>query len=555
MFCIFLVFGAVIYRLFLIQVLQRDFYRALAQDQNQTLEKLVPQRGDILMQDKNGSLSPLAVNREYPAVFLVPKEIQEKEKTSEILSGILGIEKEIILNKINKENDPYESLKSRLDDSSAEEISKQNLKGVYLTSEKLRWYPQEGLASHLLGFLGFKGDQKVGRYGVEEYYEEALAGKPGLVRADKDARGKWIMTGDYELEPAQDGSQLVLTIDPNVQFMAEQNLREVLEKWQSPSGSMIVQDPKTGAIKAMVSFPNFNPNEYSKVENIDDFLNPVTQKIFEPGSVFKPITMAAALDTGKINPDTTYVDSGSIQIKGYKISNAADRSYGLSTMTKVLEKSINTGVVFAERQAGDENFKQYVEAFGFNRPTGIDLSGETSGDTRNLKSNREIDFATASFGQGVAVTPLEITTAIGAIANDGKMMRPYVLEKKINSDGRQEITKPEIIRQVISEKTADKLTSMLVSTVRNGYDKIKIKGYFIAGKTGTAQVPDKEKGGYGDQTVHSFVGYAPAYDPKFIIFIKMDYPKGITFASDSLGPVFANMAKYLFTYYEIPPEE
>ena len=553
---LFLIFGLVACRLFFIQVLKHSAYIALAQDQNQISQKLIPNRGEIFVQDKDSSLTPLATLREYPFVYLVPREItDEKEKIAEELSKILEMDRNAILEKINKEGDPYELLKSKLSDQTTEQIQKLNFKGVYIGSENLRWYPQKNLASHLLGFVGFANDEKIGQYGLEGYWQENLAGKPGFLETEKDALGKWILTGDYNLEPAQDGDNLYLTIDPNIQFIAEQELKTVLEKWNASGGSVVITDPKTGAIKAMASYPNYDPNEYNKVKDINEFLNPVIQKLYEPGSIFKPMTMAAGLDTGKISPDTTYVDTGSVQIKGSVISNALNRSYGLSNMSKVLEKSINTGAVFVERTVGNENFRKYVEAFGFNRPTGVDLAGEIGGNINNLKGNKEIDFATASFGQGIAVTPLELVAALGAIANEGKMMKPYVVEKIVHSDGREEKIEPQPIRQVISEQTANKLTAMLVNTVRNGYDKVKIKGYFIAGKTGTAQVPLENEAGYGDETIHTFVGYAPAYNPKFLVLIKMDKPHGIGFASDSLGPVFANIARYLFSYYEIPPDE
>jgi cell division protein FtsI/penicillin-binding protein 2 len=541
--------------LFLIQVVQHDFYVALAEGRNQILNKLVPKRGEIYAFDKNGSEVPLAIGRQYPSVYAVPKEIEDPEYAAEILAQILGMEKDPILEKLKLKGDPYEPLKTRLEEDVAERIKSANLKGIYLDSEELRWYPQKFLACHSLGFLGFKKSQRAGQYGVEEFYEEELAGKIGLIKAQKDALGRWVMAGDYyEIESAQDGADIFLTLDPNIQFMAEQKLKALLEKWGSPSGSLIVMEPKTGAIKAISSFPDFDPNAYQNAGDIDVFLNPVIQKAFEPGSVFKPITIAAGLDAAKITPESTYFDTGSIQIGGYTIKNAAERSYGLSSMTQVLEKSINTGVVFAERKTGDEIFKKYIDAFGFGRQTGIDLAGEASGNISNLKSGREINFATASFGQGIAVTPLQMASAISAIANGGKLMKPYLVDKIVYADGQEKKTEPAVIRQVISGQTAAKLTAMLVSTVRNGYDKIKIKKYFVAGKTGTAQIPSPD-GGYSEETIHSFVGYAPAYDPKFLIFIKMDTPTGITFASDSLSPVFSDMAQYLLNYYEVPPEE
>jgi len=377
------------------------------------------------------------------------------------------------------------------------------------------------------------------------------------MKAARDAIGRMIFSGDYDLEPAKNGDSLVLTIDQNVQFMAEKELKGVAEKWQAESGTAIVMDPKTGKILAMASLPDFDPNEYSKVEKTEAFMNPAVQDVYEPGSVMKPITMAAGLDTGKISPETTFTDAGILKIGGYTITNAAEKSYGTCTMTKVLEKSINTGAVFVERAVGPDVFRQYVEKFGFMESTGIDLSGEVVGKTSNLKKGGpEINFATASFGQGISMTPISLISALGAIANNGKLMKPYVVEKIIHADGAEEQIEPEMKRQVISPQAASQLTSMLVSTVKNGYDKVKLSGYYVAGKTGTAEVPNLENGGYGTgKFIHTFVGWAPAYNPKFIILLKLDNPQGIRFASDSLSPVFGSLAKYLLSYYEIPPEE
>jgi cell division protein FtsI/penicillin-binding protein 2 len=356
------------------------------------------------------------------------------------------------------------------------------------------------------------------------------------------------------LEPAQDGSSLYLTLDQNIQYMVAQKMKALAGKWQAAGGCAIVMEPKTGAIRAMVSLPDFDPNEYQKTPDVDNFMNSCTQKLYEPGSVFKPIVMAAALDTGKISPETSYTDTGLLQIGGYTIQNAQNKTYGLSTMTNVLEKSINTGVVFVQRLIGGEVFKKYIEAFGFDEPTGVDLAGEASGDLRNIREDREINFATASFGQGLSVTALEMASAIAAIANNGQLMRPYVVEKIVQADGREQVVQPRLIRQVIVPQSAAKLTAMLVSTVRNGYDKVKLPGYFVAGKTGTAQIAES-RGYSAEDTNHSFEGYAPAYNPEFLIFIRLEKPRGIQFASESLAPVFTEMASYLFNYYEIAPEE
>jgi cell division protein FtsI/penicillin-binding protein 2 len=547
--------GVIIIRLFCLQVLQHGSYTALAKDQHELLQQLIPRRGEIFIQEKGDTWHPLAVNRSYQTAFLVPREVADKEELAQNISPLVGIAADKILEKLADPNDPYEPLKSKLDDETAQKIRELDLKGVYLINEGWRWYPQGNLASNVLGFVGMSEEQKIGQYGLEQYYENELAGQSGFLKSEKDALGRWLLMQDYNLEPAKDGANLYLTLDQNIQYVVEQKLKEVAEKWAIADGCAIVMDPQSGAIRAMASWPDFNPNEYQKVEHINDFMNSCTQKTYEPGSVFKPIVMAAGLDTGKISPETIYTDTGSVQISGYTIKNALEKVYGVSTMTKVLENSINTGAIFAERATGNDNFKKYSEAFGFDSKTGVDLAGEAVGNLNNLKTNREINFATASFGQGISVTSLEMASAISAIANDGKLMKPYLVEKSVDPDGQEKLTQPQLIRNIISPKTAGQLTAMLVSTVRNGYDKIKLTGYFVAGKTGTAQISLEGKVGYSDDTNHSFAGYAPAYNPKFLIFLMIGKPKGVQFASGTLAPLFAEIARYLLDYYESPPEE
>ena len=569
---IFLIAGGIIARLFLIQISKGGDYNEEAQKQQQILQSLTAQRGDIFIQDryKNMEISAsennntknyfvVATNRTYQMLYAVPKDIQEKDRAIKEISVILNQPESEIAAKINKPNDPYEPIAHKLTDEQAEKVKALKIKGLFLVPENWRYYPAGKLMSNALGFVSAIGDknQQVGQYGLEEYFQKALAGESGFMEAAKDAIGRMIFSGDYDLEPAKNGDSLILTIDQNIQFMAEKELKDVVEKWQAESGTVIAMDPKTGKILAMASLPDYDPNEYSKVEKPEIFMNPAIQDVYEPGSVMKPITMAAGLDTGKISPETTFTDPGILKIGGYTITNAAERSYGVCTMTKVLEKSINTGAVFVERLVGPDVFREYVEKFGFMEPTGIDLSGEVVGKTSNLKKGGpEINFATAAFGQGISVTPISLISALGAIANDGKLMKPYLVEKIIHADGAESTIEPEVKRQVISPQAASQLTSMLVSTVKNGYDKVKLKGYYVAGKTGTAEIPNPKGGGYGTgEFIHTFVGWAPAYNPKFIILLKMDKPRGINFASDSLSPVFGRLAKYLLNYYEIPPEE
>jgi len=553
---VFLVAGLIIARLFSLQVLKFDYYFNLAQDQDEFYKKLFPKRGEIFIKDlSTNEYYPVAVNKKFKYVYAVPREILEgREKIAEELSYILNLDKQEILEKINKRNDPYEPIKYKIEDSVAEKISKLKLCGIYIGEKEDRYYPARNIASHIIGFVGFKGDKKIGQYGIEGYYENDLKGKQGFLKGAKDASGDIIDSITSEIKPAEDGAKLILTIDKNIQFKAEKELKEAIEKWNAKGGTIIVMEPKTGKILSMVSFPDFDPNNYNKVKDINVFLNPAISYIYEPGSVFKPFTVAGALEEKLVTPDTTYKDTGKVKIKGYIISNAEGKLYGTPTITEVLEKSINTGAVFVQRKLGKELFKKYVEKFGFSQKTGIDLQGEVAGNISNLDSNRDIDYATASFGQGIAVTPIELITAFSAIANNGKMLRPFIVEKEIFYNDREKINHPVLISQVVSTSTAETLTKMLVSVVDNGYGKkAKVNGYFIAGKTGTAQIP--EKGTYSkDRTIHTFVGFAPAFNPRFAILIKLDEPKGIRFSADSCAPIFRKLAEFIFNYLKIPPQ-
>ncbi len=559
---VFLAGSGVLTRLFFLQIFHYQYYSAWAQDQHQLQQKLFPKRGEIFMQDfsakKRNSQNqyyPLAINKEFYQIYLIPKDIsqEKKEELAEKLSLLLNLEKETILQRMKKKNDPYEPLKHKVDPKIAEQIKEMNIPGLGISPEIWRYYPNNESACHLIGFVGISGEGRTGQYGLERYYEEELKGKDGFVSGGKDTTGYWIPSLTEKLELAQDGSNIILTIDQNIQFRAEKELKQIVEKWQAEAGTIIILEPKTGAIRAMANWPIFNPNEYNKVKNINDFINPSVQKVYEPGSVFKAITMAAGLDSGKVTPEMTYYDEGRIQIKGSYISNVDGKSNQIQTMTQVLEKSINTGSVFVQREVGQELFAEYIKKFGFGQETGIDLGGEVKGNISNLFTGRDINLATISFGQGITVTPINFLSAIGAIANQGKLMRPFVVEKIISPEGEEKITQPEIIREVISPESSKKLSEMLVSVIENGYGKkAGVEGYDVCGKTGTAQIADYERGGYSEETIHSFVGFAPAFNPEFAILIKLDKPKGIRFASDSISPVFGRLSEFLFNYLEIP---
>jgi len=559
-FFIILVGFILISRLFDLQILKHNFYKDLAANQHGIYQILFPKRGEIFIKDRfygrssSSQLFPLAISKDWAMVYAIPQKINNNEEVVKLLAPLLEIDESVLRQKIGKRNDPYEPLKHKLSSEVSEKISDLNIEGIVLASESWRYYPHGSLASHVLGFVGFSEDEQLGQYGIEGYYDPKLGGESGFLEGEKDAQGNLLAIAKHYFQPVEDGIDLILTIDPNIQFFVEGKLKEVAERLKAEGGTIIVEDPKTGAIKALANWPTFDPNNYSEEENINIFLNPAVQSLFEPGSIFKPITMAAALDEKLLTPQTTYQDEGFVKIGGYTIANSVKAPAGIRTMTQVLEQSLNTGAIFVQQLMGKEIFKDYVKKFGFNKTTGIDLGGEVKGDISNLNNKRDIEYATAAFGQGIAVTPIELIAALGAIANDGKMMRPYIVEKMIYSNGEEKITEPKTIEQVISEDTAETLTKMMVSVVENGHAKrARIPGYFIAGKTGTAQVPDLEKGDYSDKTIHSFGAFFPAFDPQFIVLIKLNNPQGIQFAESSVVPVFKEIAQYIINYYEIPP--
>jgi len=534
--CVLMVSSLILYRLFVLSYIRHGAYARTSQAQKENINNVLA-RGNIYLEDiSSGDLFLAATNKKFPLAYVVPAKADwtENIQTIENIASILQIDKDSIIKILEPKQNASKVLKRRLTSEEVEKLQSLELKGVGISYEMDRFYPGQKLAANTLGFLGYNQVGRSGQYGIEAFYNNELFGKT-----------------KEETDFARP-SDVVLTIDKNIQVFVEDRLENILKTWNAEGGIIIVQDPQTGKILAMADRPSFDPNHYADFP-ISSFLNKSVQGIFEPGSSFKPITMAMGLDLGKITPQTTFTDTGSVEISGYKIKNFSERIFGTQTMSQVLEKSINTGAMFVQNLVGDDNFLNYLINMGFGQKTEVNLPGEVGGDITNLYSGRKINYLTASFGQGIAVTPIQLINAYSAIANGGKVMKPYVVDRIIKEGGAQEITKPEVISIPISEKTSAKLRSMLVSVVDNGFDKARIKGYDIAGKTGTAQIPDGKGGYVENEYIHNFLGFAPAFDPKFVVLIKMDRPKGITFAADSLSPTFREIAQFLINYYKIPP--
>lgn len=542
-------------RLYSLQVSAYSSFRALAEGQHTIFKELIPQRGEIFLRDKNG-VYPAAVNQDTKLAYAVPKEIEDPFAAAREAASILGFPEAELRGKLEKPDDAYELLKHKLNEEEISRINDLKIKGIRLADESYRYYPSGELAANILGFVGWKGEDFGGRYGVEAFFDRELKGEEGKIIQNRDASGRWITTGIRELTRAKDGNSLVLTIDHIIQYETEKLLKSAVEKTDADGGSVVVMEPETGKILAMANFPTFNPNEYSKVEDISVYKNPIVSDAYESGSVFKTFTIAAGIDSSKITPDSTYIDTGIVQEAGYSIRNSDLKAHGVQTMTQVLEESLNTGVIYVEKLLVNKNFSDYVSRFGFGEKTGIELPGEASGNIRNLKNIKsDIQFFTASFGQGITVTPIQLASAYSAIANGGMLMKPQIIDKIITGDGIEKEVSPQEKRRVISERAALFTSEILESVVLNGHGKrAGVPGYRVGGKTGTAQVASSEKKGYEEgKNIGSFAGFAPIDSPKFTIVVKMENPKAVEWAESSAAPLFGELMKFLLEYYNVEP--
>lgn len=548
LFIIIFFIAAILGRLFFLQILRRDYYASLASRQQGFQRVLEPKRGDIYFKTKDGEPYRIATTKIGAMIFLDMRAIKDPEAVFKQLGKITKIDRAIFDKIVKKTGDPYEILKRRINMEDADKISALKISGVGLAEERWREYLGGSAAAHLLGFVSEYEDGE-GKYGVEKRFDEALRGSDGSTSGDKDARGFLIALANLKESEAKAGRDLILTIEPNLQKEIEKELRALNESWSPLSGGALVLEPKTGRVLALAAFPGFDPNEYQKEKKMDVFLNPFVEKIFELGSVFKPLTISAALNEGVLTPETTYVDNGAVTISGRTIKNFDEKAHGIRTMTQVLEESLNTGAVFAMQKIGGEKLKEYFESFGLKEKTGIELPGELRGDLSNLESGREVEYATASFGQGLAVTPIEFIMAISSLANGGKLMKPTILD----SDS------PQLIRDTLKSETSTTITRMLVKVVDEvlAGGKVKMDHYSIAAKTGTAQIPASRFGdgaGYSEYFLHSFFGYFPAYDPKFLVFMFLERPIGVKYASQSLSGSFRSLVEFLINYYTIQPD-
>lgn len=513
-----LIYASLGLNLYRLQIEKSFYYVEKAQARNEAVLGKTARRGQIIFTDRNNNSIQVAINRDFPVIYAVPKEVAQASKTAGALASLIGWDQTKLTEVLSYRQSLFRLLVDKATAEQIEKVKEMQLAGIYTDYARHRFYPFQSLAAHLLGFVGIneENDTPTGLYGVEKFYNAELS----------------------------NGEDVKLTIDRTLQAQSEFILANLISKFKAGGGTIIIQEPQNGKIVALANKPDFDPNNYGQ-SPVRNFLNQAVQFIYEPGSVLKIITMAAGIDSGVLTPETTFVDSGSVTLNKKTITNWDNKAYGKITMSEVIERSVNTGAVFAEAKTGHQVFYNYLQQFGLGEPTGINLSDEAVGNVKSLASKkmRDIDFAAASFGQGIAITPISLINAFSAIANGGVLMRPYV-----DSEG-----KPETIRRVISEDTSRKLITMMESAVKKA-GVAAIPYYRVAGKTGTAQIPDFEKGGYTEQYIHSYVGMAPASNPRFVVLIKLDKPDA-TLAGLTVVPAFKELAEFILNYYNIPPDK
>ncbi|MFA6553968.1 MAG: penicillin-binding protein 2 [Candidatus Paceibacterota bacterium] len=544
--------------LYSIQIVRGDSYAKKANQQYIKPATALLDRGSIFFTAKDGTKIQAATLKSGFKIFMNPSLVLDPKPAYEALSEYLTLDKEDFMRKVIKSNDHYEELADRVAESTATSIRNLGVAGLGVSKETWRVYPGGSMVAHELGLLGESASSTsvTGRYGLERSYENVLKRSGTSSNANAFAQ-LFISIRDALSNGNEEEGDIVTTIEPTTQKYLEKILGETSLAWRPDSIGGIVIDPKTGEVVAMSSLPTFDPNDTSSVKNVRVFSNPLVENVYEMGSIMKPLTMAVALDTGAETVNSTYDDTGTMTLSGKKISNFDGKARGVVSMQEILSQSLNVGVATIALKVGKEDFSKYFLNFGLGNKTGIDLPNEATGIVGNLKTGRDVEIATAAYGQGLAISPINMVTALSVLANGGYVVKPHLVKEISHADGT--VKKIDDVRKgpFLKTETTNDVTKMLVEVVDKSLLKgaIKIDRYSIAAKTGTAQIPDHVNGGYyTDRYLHSFFGYLPASNPKYLIFLYQVYPKGAEYASATLTNPFDQMAKFLIDYYNIAPD-
>mgnify|MGYP005843620457 CR=1 FL=1 len=541
-------------RLVYIQVIQHQHFLALAAAERWHREVTPARRGTI----RDASGVPLATTVPYEAAYANTSQIGDPGEVSRLLGPILGVAPADLEPKLRTRQDGPVLIQRDLPAEVADRVRALRAPGISLRRESRRVHPEGNLAAQLLGVVGVDGQ---GLSGLEAALDADLAGKPGWVLAERDTGGDEIALGPREATPPVDGADVILTVDRHVQQIVERELTAALEQRRAKGGTVVVLEVRTGAVLALASRPTLRYDDPHLFEEskLPLYRIPAVNDVYEPGSVFKIVTMAAALDARVVTPETTVMDTGSFAYAGGVVRNSVAWPPGLVTMTQVLQRSSNVGAAQVGVMLGTRRFYEYVAAFGFGRPTGIELPGEAAGLVKRPGQTGwdDYDLVANSFGQGIAVTPLQMAAAVAAIANGGTLLKPYVVAQ-VRGPALERTYYPAVVRQVVRAETARRLTEMLVATVEHVEgDKprlSKVPGHRVAGKTGTSEVP-RAHGYDRSATIASFVGYAPADDPRFVVLVKIDEPQDSPWGETVAAPLFRSIAQQLLVYFRVAPSE
>ncbi len=545
----------IIGRLYFLQVVEGDKYSNKADRQYSSTSKKIFDRGSIFFTNKDGSLVSAATLKSGFIIAVNPEILKDPESVWLKVNEILPIDKDEFITKATKTKDPYEEIANHVDEEIGKKISDMKIAGLQAYKERWRFYPGGETASHVVGILGYKGDEYAGRYGLERQYDESLTRTDGAYTnffAQIFSDIKSITTEEQSLE-----ADIVTTIEPTVQSYLQNVIASTTEKWSSDLTGGIIMNPVTGEIYAMASYPTFDPNNSSEEKNSKIFSNPLVENIYEMGSIIKILTMSAGIDAGVVNAGTTYYDKGYTMVNGKKISNFDGKERGMVNMQDVLSQSLNVGTAYVQSLLGNQRFTNYMISFGLENKTGIELPNEARNLVTSLKSKSDVDFVSASFGQSLALTPISTISALSVVANGGYIVKPHIVKTMKYKIGGSKSTEFPLGQRIIKRETSEEISRMMAysfdNILLNG--ELKMDRHTVSVKTGTAQVAKPNGGGYyEDRVLHSFVGHFPSYNPKFIILLYTVNPKGIRFGSETLSRPFGSLTEFLINYYEVPPD-
>ena len=556
--CFLVIAITIVGRLYVLQVVRGDSYRAKADAQ--FIEPATPlvDRNSIYFTDKEGNQIVGATLKSGYAIAVNPKKVEDPEALYEALKEVTTLNRDAFLQKISNKNTQYVLIAQHLSDERGEELLKKELPGIIIEQDRWRFYPGGSLAAQTLGFVAYRGDVQEGRYGLERYYEQTLVRQSdtlyGNFFVELFGNVQHLLAGDPQT------GDLVTTIEPSVEAELERQLSAYTQKWNPKLAGGIIMNPKNGEIYAMAVHPTFDLNKFGEQRSSSIFANPLVENVYEMGSIMKPLTVAAGIDSGAITQDSTYNDTGKIEVDGKTISNFDGKARGVVPVQEILSQSLNVGASWVATRMGSSTMREYfLNRYKFGDETGIDMPGEVHGLVENLTrpGARSVEYDTASFGQGLAITPIETVRALASIANGGFLVTPHLVKAVHYDTGITTEKAWNHDERILSEQSATEVSRMLTRVVDDALlnGDLKRDGYSVAAKTGTAQIANPGGGGYyQDRFLHSFFGYFPSYDAKFVIFLFALEPKGATYSSQTLATPFDSLTQFLINYYAVPPD-